>query len=275
MQTPSEALLRSSEARRYAGVISSNEGLGPEAGAVGPVVAEQASRNIPPDDDVFTGKAPDSQVSIDPPCTAPDGLIAPPGRPALSLFKRCFDASVAAVALVVLSPIMLAIAVAIRLESPGPAIFRQSRTGLGGQVFTVLKFRSMRDGSDAGSNAPAEFNDPRITRLGRILRAGSIDELPQLLNVLKGEMSLVGPRPHAVDHDLQYMSSVDGYRSRFGARPGITGLAQVSGSRGGGDVFDMRRRAVMDAHYISEWSFVLDLRIMLLTVPHLLSFKAH
>ena len=102
-----------------------------------------------------------------------------------------------------------------------------------------------------------------------------MDELPQLLNVLRGEMSLVGPRPHAIEHDERYAAEIEGYCRRFQVRPGITGLAQINGSRGGGDVFEMRRRLVLDRRYIEEWSLLSDLRILALTIPHLIVFRAH
>jgi len=127
----------------------------------------------------------------------------------------------------------------------------------------------------ADDTSPAIVNDPRITRLGALLRRSSIDELPQLLNVLRGEMSLVGPRPHAVDHDRKFAEEIEGYDLRFRARPGITGLAQISGSRGGGDIFEMRRRLALDSRYIATWSIWSDIRILVMTIPHLFFFRAH
>jgi len=199
---------------------------------------------------------------------------ATPSRASTSRAKRALDLILSSVALVFLSPVFLLIAAAIKLESPGPAIFTQWRSGLFGRPFLVYKFRTMKVTTQAG-NAPAEREDPRITRLGRILRRTSVDELPQLWNVIRGDMSLVGPRPHAVDHDLEYLRVVDGYGVRFAAKPGITGLSQINGSRGGGDVFEMRRRAVLDGRYIAEWSFSKDLKILLMTIPHLIFFRAH
>jgi len=198
----------------------------------------------------------------------------PRARPASSLFKRLMDMTGAALLLCALLPALLLVGLAIRLESPGPALYRQRRTGLGGQPFMVFKFRSMVTLAE-GDTTPARVDDPRITRLGRLLRRSSVDELPQLLNVLRGDMSLVGPRPHAVAHDETYASEIEGYSLRFQVRPGITGLAQINGSRGGGDVFEMRRRLVLDRRYIEDWSLLSDLRIMILTIPHLILYRAH
>lgn len=199
-----------------------------------------------------------------------------PSRVALSVSKRLLDWVGAFVGLLVLLPGLFFIALLIRLESPGPAVFRQERTGLAGRRFVVYKLRTMR-AAPAGvdPSAPAQPGDVRITGLGALLRRSSIDELPQLLNVLKGDMSLVGPRPHAIEHDALYMATVEGYAARFAVRPGLTGLAQIMGSRGGGDVFEMRRRAVLDSRYIKTWSIWLDLKVIFLTIPHLIWFKAH
>jgi len=196
-----------------------------------------------------------------------------PSRVASSAFKRVTDVILSAVALGALLPALLLLALLIKVESPGPAIFKQWRTGLGGRRFVVYKFRSMR--REAAATAPAVVGDDRITGLGSLIRRSSIDELPQLFNVLRGEMSLVGPRPHAVEHDMVYIKEVPGYADRFAARPGLTGLAQISGSRGGGEIADICRRAELDCQYISNWSYAEDLRIILMTLPHLLWYKAH
>lgn len=203
------------------------------------------------------------------------GIPEVPAPAALSKSKRALDVVVSAVAIALLFPALVLIALIVRLESPGPAIFRQRRTGLCGRPFVIYKFRSMRSDTSAGSNAPAVRGDPRITRFGALLRRSSLDELPQLINVLKGDMSLVGPRPHAVDHDALYMAQVPGYAERFRVKPGITGLSQVNGSRGGGDPFEIRRRSVLDARYIAEWSFLGDIKIIVLTPAHLLLYRAH
>lgn len=197
-----------------------------------------------------------------------------PAAVATSIVKRGLDIVGAGLALVLAAPVLTLLALAIRLETPGPALFRQQRTGLHGRVFTVYKLRTMV-ARETASNAPAERGDPRITNLGAVLRRLSLDELPQLFNVLRGEMSLVGPRPHATDHDAMYLALIDHYGSRFRTRPGLTGLSQVRGSRGGGDVSEMRRRAALDNRYIEEWSVTMDLKIILMTIPHLLTYKPH
>lgn len=218
-----------------------------------------------------------SERSDRPPVGRPECSMFPaPSKVASRFSKRLLDWSGALAGLLLLLPALLLIALLIRLESPGPALFRQERTGLCGRRFTIYKLRTMQS-AQAGEdpNAPALPGDARITRLGAPLRRAGIDELPQLFNVLKGDMSLVGPRPHAIEHDEQYLASVEGYAARFSVRPGLTGLAQVRGCRGGGDVFEIRRRAVLDVKYISSWSIWLDIKIIALTIPHLIWFKAH
>ena len=185
--------------------------------------------------------------------------------------KRAFDIVVALAMLAFFAPSLLLVALLIRLESPGPVLFRQARGGLNGRLFTIYKFRSMRCEENGETVVQATRADDRITRVGRFIRKTSIDELPQLLNVLKGDMSLVGPRPHARAHDQHYGERIAGYALRFRARPGLTGLAQIQGLRGGTDDIDsMARRVRADIAYIETWSFASDLRIMLLTAPHLL-----
>ena len=185
--------------------------------------------------------------------------------------KRAFDIVVALAMLAFFAPSLLLVALLIRLESPGPVLFRQARGGLNGRLFTIYKFRSMRGEENGETVVQATRADDRITRVGRFIRKTSIDELPQLLNVLKGDMSLVGPRPHARAHDQHYGERIAGYALRFRARPGLTGLAQIQGLRGGTDDIDsMARRVRADIAYIETWSFASDLRIMLLTAPHLL-----
>jgi putative colanic acid biosynthesis UDP-glucose lipid carrier transferase len=171
--------------------------------------------------------------------------------------------------LVLLAPLLLLITLAIRLDSAGPALFRQTRYGFNNEEFTVFKFRTMRIAGDErlGSLEQARRNDPRTTPVGRFLRRTSLDELPQLLNVLKGEMSLVGPRPHAVAHNELYSRVIDEYFSRHRVKPGITGWAQVNGLRGETETPDkMRKRVEYDVYYIDHWSLLFDMRILFLTV---------
>jgi polysaccharide biosynthesis protein PslA len=182
------------------------------------------------------------------------------------VLKRAFDLVVASIALLSLSPLLAAIAVAIKLDSPGPVFFRQRRYGFNQQPFGVFKFRSMR--ADAGAPfRQATRNDSRVTRVGTFLRRTNLDELPQLLNVLKGEMSLVGPRPHALAHDRSFERRIALYARRHNVRPGITGWAQVNGFRGETLTdLDMERRVACDLHYIDNWSIWLDVQIMIQTL---------
>jgi putative colanic acid biosynthesis UDP-glucose lipid carrier transferase len=180
--------------------------------------------------------------------------------------KQVLDVVVAAIALVLLAPVLVVIALAIKRDSPGPVLFRQTRHGRNEQEFKLLKFRTMRIMEDGDRIEQARRDDPRVTRVGRFLRRTSLDELPQLVNVLRGEMSLVGPRPHAVAHNRQYGALISGYRGRHRVKPGITGLAQISGLRGETrDPELMRQRVETDLQYIDNWSIWLDLRILLLT----------
>jgi putative colanic acid biosynthesis UDP-glucose lipid carrier transferase len=183
--------------------------------------------------------------------------------------KSLEDRLGAVLLLVLLSPVLLLIAIAVRLDSAGPVLFRQVRYGFNNEEFTVYKFRTMRIdmGVPREQLAQARRNDPRITRAGRWLRRTSLDELPQLLNVLKGEMSLVGPRPHAVAHNEQYSRIIAEYFSRHRVKPGITGWAQVNGLRGETDTPEkMRKRVEYDVYYIDHWSLLFDLRILFLTL---------
>ncbi|MCJ2051298.1 undecaprenyl-phosphate glucose phosphotransferase [Methylobacterium sp. J-070] len=182
------------------------------------------------------------------------------------VLKRAFDLTVATIALVSLSPLLAAIAVAIKLDSPGPVFFRQKRYGFNQQPFGVFKFRSMR--TDAGAAfRQATRNDDRITRVGAVLRRTNLDELPQILNVLRGEMSLVGPRPHALAHDRSFERRIALYARRHNVRPGITGWAQVNGFRGETLTdLDMERRVACDLHYIDNWSIWFDIQIMIQTL---------
>jgi putative colanic acid biosynthesis UDP-glucose lipid carrier transferase len=181
--------------------------------------------------------------------------------------KRAVDVLGAGVGLLVLLPLLLFVALLIVLESRGWPVFCQRRTGYGGRSFVIYKFRSMRVCEDGPNIVQAVRDDDRITLVGRIIRRTSIDELPQLLNVLKGEMSLVGPRPHALAHDEYYGEEIPSYGRRFMAKPGLTGLAQVCGLRGRTeDVADMAARIDKDLEYIENWSLALDIKILMRTV---------
>ena len=180
--------------------------------------------------------------------------------------KRAFDVTVSILLLLLFFPFLLAAIIGIKLESNGPVLFTQRRTGLGGKVFTIFKFRTMHVLEDAHDITQASQNDPRITRLGTLLRRTSIDELPQLINVLRGDMSIVGPRPHAIAHDINYGHKLPHYALRFRVRPGLTGLAQVSSLRGETrDIDDMAHRISVDNFYIDHWRFYLDVIILFRT----------
>lgn len=182
--------------------------------------------------------------------------------------KRAFDIAMSFCALMVFLPLLLTIAMLVRLESKGPALFRQRRTGLHGEIFTVFKFRTMTVAEDGDTVRQATRGDARVTALGAILRKLSLDELPQLLNVLRGDMSLIGPRPHAVAHDEAWGKQVAGYERRFRARPGLTGYAAVCGFRG--EVKELQAiidRVESDNEYIDTWTFALDMKIIWRTLP--------
>lgn len=182
------------------------------------------------------------------------------------VLKRGFDLVVASVALALVTLPMAVIAAVIKWTSPGPVFFRQKRYGLSGEEIRVWKFRSMRVQEDGAVVKQASKNDDRITPIGRIIRKTSLDELPQLFNVLTGSMSLVGPRPHATAHNEQYRAQIDGYMLRHKVKPGITGLAQVNGARGETETLEkMERRVELDHRYIREWSLWMDLKILLKT----------
>ena len=181
--------------------------------------------------------------------------------------KRAEDVILGSIILAIIAIPMLIIAAAIKLTSHGPVFFRQTRYGLNGHAIRVLKFRTMRVAEDGGSIKQATANDPRVTRLGAFLRRTSLDELPQFLNVLTGEMSIVGPRPHAVAHNELYRKQIPGYMLRHKVKPGITGWAQVNGWRGETDTLDkMAKRIEHDLAYIRSWDLALDLKIIFLTV---------
>jgi Undecaprenyl-phosphate glucose phosphotransferase len=185
------------------------------------------------------------------------------------VLKAAEDRILALLFLILLSPAILLIYLAVRLESPGPAFFRQTRYGFNNKPFVIYKFRSMRvrdETEEEDKTVQAVRDDPRVTRIGRILRRTSLDELPQLLNVLNGTMSLVGPRPHAVDHNEEYAKLIHGYFARHNVKPGITGLAQVNGLRGETNTVEkMKERVRHDIHYTEHWSMWLDFHILFKT----------
>jgi Undecaprenyl-phosphate glucose phosphotransferase len=192
--------------------------------------------------------------------------------PAEQAVKRGVDIIVSLVGLICSSPILLAAAIAIRLESPGPALFRQTRHGFNGRPFAMYKLRSMTVMENGDVVRQAQKRDERITRIGRWLRRLSIDELPQLINVLIGDMSIVGPRPHASAHDRYFTSAIEKYAFRQHVKSGMTGWAQVCGARGATDTLDkIRRRVELDLWYINNWSIWLDFSIMVRTVFVVLS----
>lgn len=184
-----------------------------------------------------------------------------------SMIKRSSDIVLGLIIQICLLPIMLAIALSIKLTSPGPVIFRQRRYGLYGEEIIVYKFRSMTVAEDGAKVVQATKNDQRVTKVGAFLRRSSLDELPQFLNVLQGRMSIVGPRPHAVAHNEQYRKLIKGYMLRHKAKPGITGWAQVNGFRGETETLDkMEARIRYDLDYLRSWSLWLDLWIIVKTV---------
>jgi putative colanic acid biosynthesis UDP-glucose lipid carrier transferase len=186
--------------------------------------------------------------------------------------KRLSDYVIAATVLIVASPLLLAIAIAIKMSSPGSVIFKQRRYGLDGREIIVYKFRSMSVSEDTDNVVQAKRNDARVTRVGAFLRKYSLDELPQFINVLQGRMSVVGPRPHAIAHNEEYRSLIKGYMVRHKVNPGITGLAQVRGFRGEtATVTDMQNRVEADLEYLRNWSLTMDLRIILKTVAMMFS----
>jgi len=180
--------------------------------------------------------------------------------------KRALDLVGASLALFVFAPVMLVTAILVKLSSKGPVFFRQTRHGFGGRAFKIVKFRTMCVLEDGPTIRQAQKNDPRVTPIGKWLRKTSIDELPQLFNVLKGDMSLVGPRPHAAAHNTEYEQIIGNYAFRHHVKPGITGWAQVNGYRGETHTLDlMQKRVELDLWYINNWSLWLDLKIVMRT----------
>ncbi|MHB4789439.1 undecaprenyl-phosphate glucose phosphotransferase [Klebsiella pneumoniae] len=183
------------------------------------------------------------------------------------VFKRLEDIFLSLLIIILISPILLVIAVAVKVSSPGPVIFKQKRYGMDGKAIKVWKFRSMTVMENDTLVKQATKNDVRVTKVGSFLRKTSLDELPQFFNVLSGKMSIVGPRPHAVAHNEQYRNIIEGYMLRHKVKPGITGWSQINGWRGETDTIDkMEKRIEYDLEYIREWSIWLDLKIILLTV---------
>jgi Undecaprenyl-phosphate glucose phosphotransferase len=181
--------------------------------------------------------------------------------------KRAVDLALGSLALLIFTPILLLTALAVKLDGKGPVFFLQNRKGFNGRQFVMVKFRTMTVQENGEVVTQATRNDPRVTKIGRLLRAASIDELPQLLNVLRGEMSLIGPRPHALAHDNQFEKLMQDYAFRHHVKPGMTGWAQVNGLRGATpSVEDIARRVEMDLWYINNWSLWLDVQILVKTV---------
>jgi putative colanic acid biosysnthesis UDP-glucose lipid carrier transferase len=195
------------------------------------------------------------------------GLQETPFTGTNRLVKRMSDVVLAAFILVLISPVLLVVAIGVKLSSPGPVIFRQRRNGLDGEEIIVYKFRSMRAMDDGRVVQQATKEDPRITPFGAFLRRTSLDELPQFINVLQGRMSIVGPRPHAVAHNEQYRQLIKAYMVRHKVKPGITGWAQIHGLRGETDTIDkMQARVEYDLEYLRNWSLGLDLQIIARTI---------
>jgi putative colanic acid biosynthesis UDP-glucose lipid carrier transferase len=200
--------------------------------------------------------------------TALDLRVSPMSEPVNVLLKAIEDKVLAALILLLISPIMVVLALGVKWSSPGPVFYRQKRHGWNGEAFEMLKFRSMVVHSEQdGQVTQATVGDARITPFGAFLRRTSLDELPQFFNVLKGDMSIVGPRPHAIAHNDYYSEQIDGYMLRHKMKPGITGWAQVNGWRGETDTLDkMQKRVEYDLWYIQHWSLWLDIKIIIMTL---------
>ena len=203
------------------------------------------------------------------------GICETPFTGTNELVKRISDVVISLLILVLISPLLLAVAVGVKLSSPGPVIFKQRRNGLDGEEIIVYKFRSMRTQDNGHVVRQATKGDARITPFGAFIRRTSLDELPQFINVLQGRMSIVGPRPHAVAHNEEYRKLIKAYMVRHKVKPGITGWAQVNGLRGETDTIDkMRARVEYDLEYLRNWSLALDLQIIVRTV-RLVIFDRH
>jgi putative colanic acid biosysnthesis UDP-glucose lipid carrier transferase len=195
------------------------------------------------------------------------GLMVAPFTGINGFIKRGSDIVLSLLILLLISPLLVLLAIAVKASSPGPVIFRQRRTGLDGEIIEVFKFRSMRAADDGPVVVQAKRGDSRITPFGAFIRKTSLDELPQFVNVLQGRMSIVGPRPHAVAHNEQYRKLVKAYMARHKVKPGITGWAQVNGLRGETDTLEkMAARIEFDLEYLRNWTLGLDLLIIARTV---------
>jgi len=226
---------------------------------------------------VHTNQAPDAIMKAVFPAFDGFGITLPERRAVPRqgiLAKRRLDIAFAALAIALLSPLLVLVSLAVMLDSKGPVIFAQRRTGLGGRTFAILKFRSMRVTEDGADVKQAIERDTRVTRVGRIIRKTSLDELPQLFNVLAGDMSLVGPRPHAVAHDKYYGARISNYAERFRVKPGITGWAQVNGARGETPTIEiMQDRINYDAWYAKHRNLSLDVKILAMTPLEVISTR--
>jgi putative colanic acid biosysnthesis UDP-glucose lipid carrier transferase len=196
----------------------------------------------------------------------------PIGQAARSILKRTLDVVMSVGALVLLAPLLILLAILVKITSRGPVLFKQVRTGLAGDPFVILKFRTMTVQEHGNSVVQARRDDHRLTSIGGFLRSSSLDELPQFLNVLIGDMSIVGPRPHAIAHDMHYGGMIGTYCERFRVRPGITGLAQCNGARGPTETLDkMRRRIRLDLAYVERWSWAMEMKIIAKTIKVLIA----
>ncbi len=203
------------------------------------------------------------------------GICETPFTGTNELVKRLSDIAIATIILILIAPVLLALAIGVKLSSPGPVIFRQRRNGLDGGEIVVYKFRSMIAQDNGPVVRQATKSDPRITRFGAFIRRTSLDELPQFINVLQGRMSIVGPRPHAVAHNEEYRRLIKAYMVRHKVKPGITGWAQVNGQRGETDTIEkMQARVEYDLEYLRNWSLGLDLQIIVRTI-RLVFFDRH
>jgi exopolysaccharide biosynthesis polyprenyl glycosylphosphotransferase len=209
-----------------------------------------------------------ADVSLNPTASLDASLQEASGCAPIGRSKDVVDFVLSGVLLAFLAPLIALIAIAIKFDSPGPVFFRQRRAGRNGEEFIIYKFRTMyANHSSETGGLQATRGDIRVTRIGRFVRRTSIDEIPQLINVLQGEMSLIGPRPHAIEHHHHYLAIIPTYSCRLCVKPGISGWAQVNGLRGGArQISDMEERVNYDLYYIRNWSMEFDLKIMLLTV---------
>jgi exopolysaccharide biosynthesis polyprenyl glycosylphosphotransferase len=194
-------------------------------------------------------------------------IFQSPLTPFHRAIKRAFDVATAITSLILASPLFVIVPLAIKLDSRGPVLFRQTRHGYNNEPIRVLKFRTMTVMEDGGNFKPVTRHDPRVTRVGHFLRRTNIDELPQLFNVLVGDMSIVGPRPHPTAQNEAFAELISSFSRRHNVKPGITGWAQANGYRGDTDTLEkMQRRVEHDLYYIDNWSLLLDLKIMVMTI---------